>query len=89
MKKLIIVSIALIVATALGFTFYALSVCRHTDTDGDGLCDKCGKAYEDEKDVPEDPACEHRDADDDALCDKCGAYNPDTALFCKDCGEYK
>ena len=26
---------------------------------------------------------------DSWACPKCGAYNEDTALFCKDCGDYK
>ena len=28
-------------------------------------------------------------ASNEWTCSKCGTYNEDTALFCKDCGEYK
>ena len=32
---------------------------------------------------------EQPEAKSDWLCPQCGTYNEDTALFCKDCGEYK
>ncbi len=47
-------------------------ICEHIDADDNSLCDECGEAYTDGKDVEDEPACEHRDADDNSLCDECG-----------------
>ena len=52
-------------------------ICEHRDADDNSLCDKCGEAYTDGKDVEDEPTCEHRDADDNSLCDECGAEYTD------------
>lgn len=66
MKKILnvlfILMLALSVLTACG--------CEHVDKNDDALCDECGDAFSDGKDLS-DP-CEHRDANDDGKCDKCG-----------------
>lgn len=42
--------------------------CDHVDSNGDGICDLCGKKIEDET-----PVCDHVDSNGDGKCDKCGA----------------
>ncbi len=61
MKKILILILALIIV--LGFTA-CVTECVHTDTNTDGVCDKCDKRTGD---------CTHEDADTDKKCDKCGA----------------
>ena len=99
--------LSLILALALVFALSACggngggntNTCQHKDADDNALCDKCGEAFEDGKDLP-DP-CTHRDADDNALCDNCGVAfedekdvpdpcthrDADDNALCDNCGE--
>ena len=61
MKKILIVMLAILVF--IGLTA-CTAECVHTDTDKDGICDKCDTRIS---------ACEHEDTDTNDKCDKCGA----------------
>ena len=72
-RFLAVLLITLVIAAAFTSCESLLgSVCQHRDEDDNSLCDKCGKDYEDGRDVEGNPVCQHRDADDNTLCDKCG-----------------
>lgn len=69
MKKL------LIMLSILVLTLFAITSCgcEHIDKNDDGKCDVCGDAFEDGKDLPDDPCTAHTDANGDDKCDICGA----------------
>ena len=71
-KKFSIVSLILVLVFFIALCT-GCKKCEHRDANDDGICDneKCGKSFEDGKDLP-DAECKHRDANDDGICDNEG-----------------
>lgn len=68
-KARILLAILLVLCAIVGLCSCGDEKCTmHTDSDGDGKCDKCGTIIEEEP-----PCTNHTDANGDGKCDTCGA----------------